>query len=138
MVDKEVIQNKISIMENNLTKLKTLADLPEQEFLDKFYYVESAKHLLQISTEAMLDIANHIIARERYRIPKTYSEAIMVLVEEGILPKDKGTTFVRMAKFRNRIVHLYHEVDDAEIFNILQKNLNDFRTFISAILIKID
>lgn len=94
MVDKEVIQNKITIMENNLIKMETLAKLPEEEFLDKFYYVESAKHLLQISIEAMLDIANHIIARERYRIPKTYTEAIIVLVEEGILPQDKGNTFI--------------------------------------------
>lgn len=136
MVDQEVLQHKINIIENNLTKMETLAALPEQEFLDKFFYVESAKHLLQVSVEALLDIANHIIARERYRSPKTYAESFLILVEQTIIPKDMENTFIQMAKFRNRVVHLYHEVDDREVYQILQDSLNDFRVFIGAIIKK--
>lgn len=136
MVDREVVLQKINIIENNLRKMETLAGLPEKEFLDKFFYVESTKHLLHVSVEAMLDIANHIIARERYRSPKTYAESFLILVEQKIMPKKKETTFVQMAKFRNRVVHLYHEVDDKEVYRILQENLDDFRVFIGAVIRK--
>ncbi len=136
MVDKQVILQKVNILEDNLTKMEFLAGLPENDFLDKFFYVESAKHLLQVSVEAMLDITNHIIARERYRSPKTYAEAFLVLVEQDILPKEKKANFIQMARFRNRVVHLYHELDDKEIYRILQENLNDFRVFIGAIVSK--
>jgi len=136
VVDKQVILQKVNILEDNLTKMEFLAGLPENDFLDKFFYVESAKHLLQVSVEAMLDITNHIIARERYRSPKTYAEAFLVLVEQDILPKEKKANFIQMARFRNRVVHLYHELDDKEIYRILQENLNDFRVFIGAIVSK--
>ena len=38
-----------------------------------------------------------------------------------------------MAKFRNRLVHLYWEVDDKMLYDILQKRLSDFKTFLNAI-----
>ena len=39
-----------------------------------------------------------------------------------------------MTKFRNKIVHLYYEIQDVEIYKILQTDLEDFYTFISEIL----
>ncbi|AGK99993.1 type VII toxin-antitoxin system HepT family RNase toxin [Desulfoscipio gibsoniae] len=134
MVDKEVVQHKIGIIEDNLAKLETLAELTPENFLDKFYYIESAKHLLQVSIEAMLDIAHHIIARERFRTPKTYAEAFLILTEQEILPQKKGLAFLQMAKFRNRVVHLYHDVDDKEVYLILKMNLDDFREFVRAVV----
>ncbi|MFZ3101806.1 MAG: HepT-like ribonuclease domain-containing protein [Desulfitobacteriaceae bacterium] len=41
-----------------------------------------------------------------------------------------------MVKFRNRIVQLYQEVGDAEIYRILQENLDDIKGFIQAVLSK--
>ncbi|MBC7075715.1 MAG: DUF86 domain-containing protein [Syntrophomonadaceae bacterium] len=134
MVDKEVIQQKINIIDNNLSKMQILARLPEEEFLNKFFYIEAAKHLLQVSIEAMLDVSNHIIARKRFRSPKTYAEVFSILVEQKILPKEKEKNFMQMAKFRNRVVHLYQEVDDKEVYKILRNDLDDFREFISAII----
>jgi len=134
MVDKEVIQQKINIIDNNLSKMQILARLPEEEFLNKFFYIEAAKHLLQVSIEAMLDVSNHIIARKRFRSPKTYAEVFSILVEQKILPKEKEKNFMQMAKFRNRVVYLYQEVDDKEVYKILRNDLDDFREFISAII----
>lgn len=38
-----------------------------------------------------------------------------------------------MAKFRNRIVLFYDEVDDKEVYRILQDNLEDFNSFMRQI-----
>jgi uncharacterized protein YutE (UPF0331/DUF86 family) len=40
-----------------------------------------------------------------------------------------------MAKFRNRIVHIYNEVDPEEIYKIVQNNLEDFVMFLKEITI---
>jgi len=32
-----------------------------------------------------------------------------------------------MVKFRNKTVHLYYEIDDKEVYKILQQHLNDFQ-----------
>ena len=39
-----------------------------------------------------------------------------------------------MVKFRNRAVHLYDQIDDAEVYRILQENIDDFDKFIIAII----
>lgn len=82
----------------------------------------------------MLDIAHHIIARERFRTPKTYAEAFLILIEQEILPQKKGLAFLQVTKFRNRVVHLYHDVDDKEVYQILKTNLDDFREFVRAVV----
>ena len=38
-----------------------------------------------------------------------------------------------MAKFRNRLVHLYWELDDATIHDILSTRLGDFQTLFDAL-----
>ncbi len=134
MVDKEVLQHKITFIEENIKKMEYLSSLSEKEFRGKFYYIESAKHLLQVSIEAMLDIAHHIIARERYRSPQTYAEAFLILIENQVLPKEKEKNFLQMAKFRNRVVHLYHEVDEKDIYQIICEGKEDFKEFVRAII----
>jgi uncharacterized protein YutE (UPF0331/DUF86 family) len=39
-----------------------------------------------------------------------------------------------MVSFRNRVVHLYWDIDDTTIYRIVQENLDDFETYITHIL----
>jgi uncharacterized protein YutE (UPF0331/DUF86 family) len=96
--------------------------------------VESAKHLLQVSIESCLDIAHHIVADEGYRTPADYYDTFVVLHENDILSEDFLLTLRQMVRFRNRVVHLYWDVDDAVLYHILQENLNDFETYIGYVL----
>ncbi len=43
-----------------------------------------------------------------------------------------------MVKFRNRVVHLYQEVNDRIVYEILQSDLEDFRKFVQQILAYLD
>jgi len=125
-------QKVISILANlraYRAKLGVLADLPESEFLNDFTKVESAKHLLQISIESCLDIAHHIIAESGYRTPQDSYDAFVVLHEQKIVPDDFMPTLRQMVGFRNRVVHLYWDVDDAVIQQIVQTNLADLDRF---------
>ena len=51
-----------------------------------------------------------------------------------ILPEKFIPTLRKMAQFRNRLVHLYWDVDEEAIYDILQKDLGDFELFIRYIL----
>jgi len=117
-----------------LEKLAILAALPEKAFLRDFTNVESAKYLLQVSIECCLDIAHHIVADEGYRTPADYYDTLVVLHENGILPKVFMPTLRQMVSFRNRVVHLYWDVDDVTVYRILQENLGDFEAYVGYIL----
>jgi uncharacterized protein YutE (UPF0331/DUF86 family) len=124
-------------MLNNLrdsrNKLERLAEFSETDFLADFTRVESAKHLLQVSVEACLDIAHHIVADEGFRTPQDSYDTFVVLNEEKILPDDFLPVLRQMTSFRNRVVHLYWEVDDQVVFQTVQQNLGDMDRFAQLI-----
>lgn len=128
---------KVASILNNLLgyreKLGQLAAIPETEFLSDFTKVESAKHLLQVSIESCIDIAHHAIADNGYRAPQDSYDAFVVLNEEKIVPDDFLPTLREMVSFRNRVVHLYWDVDDQAVQRIVQDNLRDLDRFASLI-----
>lgn len=134
MVDPAVLASILNNLRGYLKKLEILAALPEETFLGNFANVESAKHLLQVSIECCLDIAHHIVADEGYRTPADYYDTFVVLQENGILPPSFMPTLRKMVSFRNRVVHLYWEVDDEIVYRVLQENLRDFESYIKYIL----
>jgi uncharacterized protein YutE (UPF0331/DUF86 family) len=134
MVDPDTLASILGNLNGYLGKLAILAALPEDAFLQDFTNVESAKHLLQVSIECCLDIAHHIVADEGYRTPADYYDTFVVLHEKGVLPEAFMPTLRQMVGFRNRVVHLYWDVDDATVYRILRENLGDFETYVGYIL----
>jgi uncharacterized protein YutE (UPF0331/DUF86 family) len=134
LVKPEVIENRIKKLQDYLGKLLKLKSIGKDEFVSDFRNSDSAKYLLQVSIECCLDIANHIIASEKYRSPEDYADSFRVLHEREIVPDSLINRMVEMAKFRNRIVHVYWEVDEDLIYDIIQNNLSDFELFIQSVL----
>lgn len=134
MVRPDKVEGILENLRGNLEKLKHLASLNREDFLSDFTKVESAKHLFQVSVESCIDVSNYIIASERFRPPKSYAETFEILAEQGVIDKDFLPILRQMVQFRNRLVHLYWEVDVEVIYDILQKNLGDFETFASQIV----
>ena len=134
MVEPEVIENRIRKLQEFLEKLSQLTKADKKDFLSDFRNSESAKYLLQVSIEYCLDIANHIIASEKFRSPNDYADSFPVLHERSIVPDDLIGSLEEMAKFRNRLVHVYWEINDDLVYEIIQNNLNDFNRFIQMTL----
>ncbi|KRQ87640.1 hypothetical protein ABG79_00441 [Caloramator mitchellensis] len=136
-IDFEKIKQKIIFVEDNLRKINELKRLSKDEFLKDFRNIDSAKYLLQTSIEAMLDIANHIIARNRWGKVETNRDSFEILSNKGIIDKKDIEKYFLMAKFRNRIVHMYIDIDDETIYGILINNTDDIKRFIENIAINI-
>lgn len=132
--DREKIEQKLLFMEENLNKLKKLRELKKDIFIEDFRNVDSAKYLLQVSIEAMLDITNHLIARNRFGKPESNKDSFKMLADNGLIDSKDINTYFSMAKFRNRIVHMYFNIDDEMIYDITQNNIGDFERFIKNII----
>ncbi|MFC2157868.1 DUF86 domain-containing protein [Acidobacteriota bacterium] len=134
MVKPEVVEDRIKKLQEYLEKLLELKNINKSEFGSDFRNSTSAKYLLQVSIECCLDVANHIIASEKYRSPDDYADSFRVLNEQKIVPDSLIDRLIEMAKFRNRIVHVYWEVDEDLIYDIIQNYLSDFELYIQSIL----
>jgi len=134
MVSIEKISQKFIQLENYLELLKEISNESEEAFLKNQIIIGSAKYYLQISIECCLDVANHIIASERLRAPNDYADSFTVLEEKGIFHQQLGQRLRQMAKFRNRLVHLYGEIDDKYVYEFLKTDVEDIRKFRKIII----
>ncbi len=69
---------------------------------------------------------------------RNYQRKLAILAglgkEEGILPDSFMPILRQIVSFRNRVVHLYWDLNDATVYDIVQQNLGDFETYVSHIL----
>jgi uncharacterized protein YutE (UPF0331/DUF86 family) len=56
-----------------------------------------------------------------------------VLIEHGVLGEDTREALQAMARFRNRLVHMDFDIEDARVWEILTTMLGDFDGFARAI-----
>ena len=136
MVSVDKISEKLMKLDEFLSLLQELSARPLETFLNDKILIGSAKYYLQVSIECCLDIANHIIAAERFRAPKDYADTFKVLQEAKLIPVGLGNKLQQMAKFRNRLVHLYGEIDDAFVHDFITGDVDDIVVFRSIIIDK--
>jgi len=130
----EKITNKIIQLDEYLKILKQIEKTDKDAFIKDNILIGSAKYYLQVSIEVCLDVASHIIASERLRAPKDYADSFLVLNEAGIISSDLCNKLRQMAEFRNRLVHLYGEIDNEYIYEFLKSDLDDFTEFKKTII----
>ena len=134
LVSPERIEEKFRRLQEYLAVLRELRGVPAQDLLGDLVRLGSIKYYLQVSIESCIDVAQHVIASEGFRPPNDYADTFTVLAERGILQREFAERLRRMAKFRNRLVHLYGEIDDQHVVRVLVEDLGDFDLFRERIL----
>lgn len=103
-----------------------------KEFLSREDLQDRVERNLQVAIQSCIDIGNHIIAVAGLRAPNDYGDIFRILAENGIMEHNLAETFVKMAGFRNVLVHMYARVDLKRVYQAL-KQLSDFEAFAKSI-----
>ena len=113
-----------------------LADVRKKKFKDfenDAILQGSSERFLQLAIESCLNIGNRLISLEQFRkptdTPETYADIFVQLRNIGVIDHSFCDRFVKMAKFRNRLVHMYWEIDKKKVYEIIRDNLEDFKLF---------
>ncbi len=134
MVDKDLILRKLADLDQYLSQVSEYKDITAERYQQEWRTQRIVERTLQLAIEVCLDIANHIIADRRLRVPATYAEVFGVLAEARLLDPTERDAMVRMSGFRNLIVHEYARIDPAMVVRILREHLGDFARFKTAVL----
>ena len=88
-----------------------------------------ALHAMLVSIQSAIDISNHLIAENRLRKPATYRQTFEILNEAGIISIPLSESLSDLAGFRNVLVHIYWKLDIAEVYGVLQNDVESLRDF---------
>lgn len=120
-------------LRDSVRQLRELGEATREMFVADARSVNSAKYLLIVATEAALDICNHLAARRGGRSPEDYADCMAIMAEIGVIDEDLKIRLMRMARFRNLLVHVYARVDDGEVHRIIRENLGDLERYLASV-----
>jgi len=105
----------------------------DEEFFADERNLYTVLHLLLIAIEAIAAVCSHILAKTAHKAPSSYSDCFEGLENLGILDRNLTGRLIRMARFRNLLVHRYWEIDPQRVLLYARENLDDLETFLIQI-----
>ena len=130
MVDLDRIHQRLELA-GYVHELQRLGDLPVAEYLRNEVY--AGRYLVQVAAQTCIDLANHIIASEGWRAPRDFGDSFTILAEHGVIDDALAGRFRGLAGLRNRLVHVYDEIDDTRVRDLLVAGLPDLDSFATAV-----
>jgi uncharacterized protein YutE (UPF0331/DUF86 family) len=97
----------------------------------------AVERAFQAAIESCTDIAAHIVSVCRLGHPQDSRDVYRSLVQAGYLDEFFGQAMMAMVGLRNRLVHLYWDVDVELLYQYLQEDvylLHRFRDFALQVL----
>ncbi len=132
--DREVISTLFSELYSAMEALDEITREGKERFMADRHLRGSAKYHLLVAIESVLDLSNHLITKNKWRLPEDYADIFLVMADNKILKRDEAEHLGDMARFRNRLVHQYWKIDDAVIWDILTNNKTEILDYAEKIL----
>lgn len=122
---KRVLLDRLGLIDTLLDELRTLPLQTFALFTSDSRTPAAAESFLRRCLEALLDIGRHVLAKVFGKGVVEYKEIPRRLREHGVLAEREYQLLFTMAGYRNRMVHFYHEIDAAELYQICTSQLGD-------------
>lgn len=129
----QVIENKISYILKHLAVAKDYQRHSLQEIEKDAKLRGAIERELYVISQAVIDLAEALIAYKKFRKPTTMREAIDILGEEKLLPVSFIAEFDGIVGFRNALAHDYEDLKLEVVYDVLQHKLQQVETFLQYI-----
>src|SRR5438105_3205368 len=133
-VDKQVILARMNGIQAELAALQQLAKLP-YEIYKTVPHFQLAEYHLHRALEGVFNITAHLNSRKAGGASAGgYKDIARKYGELGYIQKDFAQeNLVKMAGYRNRLVHFYANITPEETYDLITHHLNDFTIFLQSV-----
>jgi len=127
------IDKKISKLRYYLKLLKSYKPDCKKKFLTDPMYEGALLHYLYLISDGCISLATMVIKLKSLNKPQSYYEAIDILGENNILPREFAYNFAKIASFRNFLAHDYEKIDYLVICDEVLSKLDDIKKYLQLI-----
>lgn len=134
----EKILFHLKLLKKYTELLKDISKVDFEEYIKNEILKGAIQRYLQVAIEACINIGNRIISIEQtkgknIKTPETYVDIFLTLNQLNIITNELSIRLSQMARFRNKLVHLYWEIDDNLVYKFLKENIKDFEEYICCV-----
>ncbi len=134
MINCDLVNSRLVLIVGYLEELQHLAGVSQKEFKSDSRNAAAAESFLRRSLEAAFDIGRHILAKTgNVDLASEYKSIARALGEKKIIELRIADALIQMAGYRNRLVDLYHQVTEDELYEIISHDLDDLESFVEGI-----
>ena len=133
VVNRDRIADRMDRIRRYQRDLKDFGAITREDFWANRERQYAVLHAMQNAIEACIEIASHIVSADQLGAPQDYASLFTLLETHGILSPEMSEQMRQMARFRNRIVHLYWDVDLDLVYDYLTCRLDDFSHYLNQI-----
>ena len=126
-ISSRIMADRLAWLETMLSDIESLPVESYEAFIAERRNVWAAESCLRRALEALLDLGRHVVAKGFGQGISEYREIAQKLHEKGVLNQEQAQVMRKMAGYRNRLVHFYHEVSIQELFDICTVHLHEVR-----------
>jgi uncharacterized protein YutE (UPF0331/DUF86 family) len=130
----KIISERSAWITEMMTRLRLLPLDTFESFQSDPRNPAAAESYLRRGLEAFFDLGRHILAKGFGQAVSEYKEIARVLGQRGIISEEEVQKLIKMAGYRNRMVHFYQEISSKELFEICVKELIDIESLLSSII----
>ncbi len=88
LFDQEKMIKLVSELRKSVARFRELSKLPKDQFLGDPDKIGSSKYHFIVAIESSIDICNHLISRNGFRVSEDYGDTFTVMGEVGALDMD--------------------------------------------------
>ncbi len=129
MVDRDLIHRRLALLDTYLEQLTPYRMIEHDAYAQDWKTQRIVEPTLHLAIETCMDVADHIVADRRLRVPETGAESFEVLAEAQVISRELGAALALMVGFRNILVHDYVRLDASVVVRVLREDLGDLERF---------
>lgn len=136
MIRKDLIERKISLIQDDLARLAEFAHHTFDDIAGDFVKQAAMERMLERIISRAIDINEHLIivlSTKDSSPPKDYRETFLRLAELGVYPKNFAEEIGKSIGVRNLLVHEYDKVDQMKVYDSIKDCLKDYTEYIDYI-----
>ena len=132
----DVCFNKASIIERCLVRVFEEAQLDPG--LSNWTHIDALVMNLERACQAAIDLAMHVVSRDRLGMPQNSAEAFVLLHQNGLLSEATTQHLAAMVGFRNVAVHAYQSLNMLIVRKIVEKHWHVFVDFARELGLRVE
>lgn len=134
MVDKALVLRKVARIEDHLSQVRGRKDKGIEAFIHDRDLQSIVLFNIVQAVQACIDIGSHVISDSGWELPASQADIFRILAEKKLITRNLAGRMVKMAGFRNRIVHEYEKIDLEIVHEVWRKGIRDIDKFCAALV----
>ena len=123
----DVCLNKAAIIQRAIRRVHE--EYARDPALASYTHIDAMTLNIERACQAAIDLAMHLVARDRLGMPQTSADAFRLLRDAGVMSGATAKAMAAMTGFRNVAIHQYQELDLSVLHHIAQNGWRSLVTY---------